>query len=62
MCEEVGPTSFVSTGCTRRYVPGCTLQEAKCALWEVYRMGVSARQDNSLTDLVLNSPHRGTPH
>lgn len=55
-------TSFVSTGYTRRYVPGCTLQEAKCALWEVYQMGVSARQNNSLTDLVLNSPHQGTPH
>lgn len=34
---------FVPTGCILRYVPVCTLQEAKYASWEVFQMGVSAR-------------------
>lgn len=61
MCEEVGPMRFVSTGCALKYVPACTLQVAKYASWEVYQMGVSARQDNNLIDLLLN-PTRDTPH
>lgn len=60
MCEEVGPVRFVSTGCALRYVPVCTLQEAKDASWEVEEMDVSARQDKNLIDPVLN-PTRDTP-
>lgn len=61
MCEEVGPVRFVSTGCTVRCVPVCTLREAKYASWVACQMGVSARHCSNLIDLVLH-PTRDTPH